>query len=586
MSDEDKMLVICPYDDCDGKFNLAKNLAGRKVKCFRCHRRFIVGEDGAPGRKLDKDDTGSTVGTEALEPIGGGTSAPEPAKKGPAVEDSSPAADDGGLMEMDDGLSMDAGSPQEEEKDDGMSMDAGTPEEEAKEEAAPPSDEDDDFGGMSLDVSSDPEPSPAPDLGGEEEFNINVPPGGVDLGLGDEGSGGGDDMFGNLSVDAPESEAPADDMGLEDALPPEPAAPAAGPPDDVLGLGEPKEEASFDDMSIDAPEPEPEPEPSPAEDDATGMTCPSCNAACQPGQIGCLVCGASFGGDAPGKKSGGFKLSKKQGIAALVILCPLIAIVTFRFTASSRMNSTIAEIGREEVPTSFSDLQESYSIADGEDNAADNYTQAFAAFEESTESPLSDVPLPIPAREITDETGEMARKSLDATKKAFTLISDGGKIEKCSYSVDLSKGLLAETPHLEQIENAFIALQWQAAYLAHRRNAKGAVQTVIDSLRLAESLSGEPLAKSHLAYAKGINTTVNTLAQVLSRVVVDAKSLNKLKSAFAEAETTLQEGLATAVGGEVALAAEISKMSDEDLKAQLKDFGGLGSVSTVYNLTG
>ncbi|MDP7249350.1 MAG: hypothetical protein QGF00_07105 [Planctomycetota bacterium] len=568
MSDEDKMLVTCPYDDCDGKFNLAKNLGGRKVKCFRCHRRFIVGEDGASGRKLDKDDTGSTVGTEALEPISGGTDAPEPAKKEPAVEDSSPAADDGGLMEMDAGLSMDAGSPQEEEK----------------EGAAPPPDGDDDFGGMSLDVSSGPEPAPAPDPGGEEEFNITVPPGGVDLGLGDQGSGGGDDMFGNLSVDAPESEAPADDMGLEDALPPEPAAPAAGPPDDVLGLGEPKEETSFDDMSIDAPEPEPE--PSPAEDEAPALTCPACNAACQPGQVGCLVCGASFGGDAPGKKSGGFKLSKKQGIAALVILCPLIAIVTFRYTASSRMNSTIAEIGREGVPTSFTDLQESYSIADGEDNAAENYTQAFAVFEESTESPLSDVPLPIPAREITDETGEMARKSLDATKKAFTLISDGGKIEKCSYSVDLSKGLLAETPHLEQIENAFIALQWQAAYLAHRRDAKEAVQTVIDSLRLAESLSSEPFSKSHLAYAKGINTTVNTLAQVLSRVVVDAKSLNKLKSAFAEAETTLQEGLATAVGGEVALAAEISKMSDEDLKAQLKDFGGLGSVSTLYNLTG
>ena len=582
MSDEEKLLVICPYEDCEGKFNLAKTLSGRKVKCFRCHRRFIVGDDGLPGRKLDKDDPNAepTVGTEALEPISGGTDTLKPVKKdSEALEpvgagDSSEPADDDGVMEMGDDM-VDEDEPAEKEK------------------AAPAPDGDDDFGGMSLDVSAGPEPSPAMgmNLGSEpgEEFNINVPAGGVDLGLGDSDSGGGDDMFGNLSIDGPKSAAPADDMGLEDALPQESMTPAVPPPAGNLGLGlgEPEQKEDFGEMSIDAPEPEPEPEPSPAEGEAPGITCPSCGAACQPGQVGCLVCGASFGGTVgKDKKLGGLKISKKHIIAALVILCPLIALMTFRYTASSRLNSLIAEIRREGMPTSLAELQQSYSIADGADNAADIYAKAFEILEVSTESPFSDLALPFPASPITNETNDQARKSLNATKQAFILIHEAGSKEDCSYPFDLTKGLIAETPHLAQIDSAILALQWQATYLAHRRDAKGATLAVIDSLRLAESLRNEPLAKSHLAYTRGINTTVNTLAQVLSRVVLDAKSLNMLKGVFIKAESTLQEGLATAVGGEVALAAEISRMSKEELKSQLKDVVDLGSASTFYNLTG
>ncbi|MDA0840259.1 MAG: hypothetical protein O3B01_20495 [Planctomycetota bacterium] len=544
MPDEEKILVICPYEDCEAKFNLAKTLSGRKVKCFHCHRRFIVGKDGVPGRKLDKADAsaGPTVSAEALEPISGATEKKEEQK-------AEPAAPDG----------------------------------------------DDPFGGLSLDVSADPQPPPGMglDLGGspDEEFKINVPPGGVNLGLGEPDSGGGDDMFGSLSIDAPKSPAPAESKGVKGSQSGQSKSPAAVPPRAAnldLGLGEPKQDDDFGEMTIDAPKKEPKPEAPPEAKGGPGVKCPACGAPCQPGQTGCLVCGASLGGKVGegGKKIGGSKVSKRQLIAALVILCPLIGILTFRYTASSQLNSQIAEIGKEGIPTNFAELQQSYSVADGTENAAGLYAQAFEIFESSTESPFSGIPLPIPSRPIPDETDDQVRKILDATKQAFILIHDAGTKAHCSYPVDLSKGLLAETSHLSKIESAILALQWQATYLAHRRNARGATQTVIDSLRLAESLSNEPLTRSHLVYAKGVTTTVDTLAQVLSRVEHDTNSLAMLQSAFTKAETTLQESLATAVGGELALGAELSKMSDEDLKAQLKDFGDLGSVSTLYNLSG
>ena len=85
MATESKIEVDCPYEDCDRNFNLKADLVGKKVKCDKCKRRFIVGAEGMPSGKVDESQTtaGSTKnleaqdsGSEALEPV---DSALEPA---------------------------------------------------------------------------------------------------------------------------------------------------------------------------------------------------------------------------------------------------------------------------------------------------------------------------------------------------------------------------------------------------------------------------------------------------------------------------------------------------------------------------
>ena len=56
----DKIQTDCPYDDCDRSFSLDTTFVGKKVRCDKCRRRFIVGSESAPSEKILEEQTAST----------------------------------------------------------------------------------------------------------------------------------------------------------------------------------------------------------------------------------------------------------------------------------------------------------------------------------------------------------------------------------------------------------------------------------------------------------------------------------------------------------------------------------------------
>jgi len=120
---DDKLRITCPYEDCRQRFKLGANLAGKKVKCANCRRRFLTpAVAGAPALKVP--DTETSMG--ALEPITKATGALEPAtkvtstlkpKKGAhkqatsALEPISGSAPAKPAMADDMGLSLDTSAP-------------------------------------------------------------------------------------------------------------------------------------------------------------------------------------------------------------------------------------------------------------------------------------------------------------------------------------------------------------------------------------------------------------------------------------------------------------------------------------------
>jgi hypothetical protein len=84
------MEVLCPYGDCKTIFVIPASYAGKKVKCAKCKRRFLVGATpGAPSRKVDDGEAARIQGPtravpaqDALERVGAGD-ALEPISKTP-----------------------------------------------------------------------------------------------------------------------------------------------------------------------------------------------------------------------------------------------------------------------------------------------------------------------------------------------------------------------------------------------------------------------------------------------------------------------------------------------------------------------
>ena len=94
----DRIPASCPYEDCGTSFRLAPELRGRKVKCPKCQRRFVVSPTpGAPSQKVDderarqiEDPTRKLAAADALEPISKGEPQ-HPAPKDDALEPSRPS---------------------------------------------------------------------------------------------------------------------------------------------------------------------------------------------------------------------------------------------------------------------------------------------------------------------------------------------------------------------------------------------------------------------------------------------------------------------------------------------------------------
>ncbi|MBI2194281.1 MAG: hypothetical protein HYU36_20075 [Planctomycetes bacterium] len=95
---EGQICVECPYEDCQRKFWLDEALAGKKVRCDKCHRRFVVSSSpGIPCTRLDsaltrphekKKKKSRPPSASALEPLSPLEAArPDAAPPPPEIED-------------------------------------------------------------------------------------------------------------------------------------------------------------------------------------------------------------------------------------------------------------------------------------------------------------------------------------------------------------------------------------------------------------------------------------------------------------------------------------------------------------------
>ncbi len=294
---DDKIRITCPYEDCGQRFKLGASLAGKKVKCAKCRRRFLTpAKPGAPALKVAADSQTKTGATGALEPVTKGTGALEPISKGTGALEPKTGAQKPATSALEP---MSGKAPAQPAADDmGLSLDTSATTGSGPQPAA-----DDDMSLAGIDVSK-PRTTLPDDAGFADPItSAEEAAGDMSLGLAD-------------SPPATSSAPGLDDDMLEGIDVNRPATTSAT-------AGTPLQSVDDMEMGLDTPAPSTGAEPVQFSDEPEqeASTCPKCHGPVVATFQRCPTCGTKIGGAA---KSGAAKGPKRKlpifKIAALLML--------------------------------------------------------------------------------------------------------------------------------------------------------------------------------------------------------------------------------------------------------------------------
>jgi hypothetical protein len=183
-------------------------------------------------------------------------------------------------------------------------------------------------------------------------------------------------------------------------------------------------------------------------------------------------------------------------------------------------------------PTSLAELSEYHKLPAGVPNAAEMYTQAFAAFvlpPEADPSFWGMAGLPERGAPLSEATVRLVSESLAENQRCLALLHQAGAIEQCRYEWDLTKPL----PDFTIMGDCSRLHQFAALLHAHQGQIEEALACIKDGLRLGESLRRQPLAISQTVRGYNDGKALRALERVLCRVVLTDRQLINLDNVLA-----------------------------------------------------
>ena len=184
-------------------------------------------------------------------------------------------------------------------------------------------------------------------------------------------------------------------------------------------------------------------------------------------------------------------------------------------TTAAVISNKLAAIAAAGEPVSFADLSKWYIEPPPGANAAEIYTQAFAAL--TADDPDSAV-------------------YVSKNQKALALLLQAAGRKACRYPIDLNHGLDASLPHLPKFKNSAILLSSAANIEAGAGRTTTATKDILAGIQLSRSAENEPTMISRLVELSSLAITVRGLEQVLNRRVLSADQLLEIQNALHNAE--------------------------------------------------
>jgi hypothetical protein len=190
-------------------------------------------------------------------------------------------------------------------------------------------------------------------------------------------------------------------------------------------------------------------------------------------------------------------------------------------------------------PTSFGELEASAALPEGVCNAADVYERACAAFVPPGDR--AKVPLlgraELPARGVSlpEAIAEALAECLVSNRECLSLLREAGAIGGCHYR----RGLKELLPNAAGLRRCAQLLRLNTLLLGHHGDLDGAVLSVRDGLRLADSLRRGPVLLSYLVRMGFHSEALKGLEWVVVATSLTDRHLTELDGILAASARTL-----------------------------------------------
>jgi hypothetical protein len=240
-------------------------------------------------------------------------------------------------------------------------------------------------------------------------------------------------------------------------------------------------------------------------------------------------------------------------VVVVLVVLPIIGIILFHLTTGSAINKRMAELRAQRQPVTLKELNESYTLPVGVENAAYFYLDAIDRLAKWSNEDKNRLPvvghasLPSRAEPISDANQVLAQQYLSDNKDALTILHEAAVLTHARYPLDFTQGQNMSIPWLSSVRDCARLLKLEALICVENGDPNRAVESVQACLALTGSLKA-PLLIEHLVRIAVLGLSYQTLERILSRCALTDEQLGGLIQILDTVESTA--GLKNAFIGE------------------------------------
>lgn len=230
-----------------------------------------------------------------------------------------------------------------------------------------------------------------------------------------------------------------------------------------------------------------------------------------------------------------------HGIVALLLLL----FVLFRISGGYKLKKRLQVLQSRRHPVTLEDLERSYSLPAGAQNAADVYLAAFSNYKKWDRDAMSAIPITgrasMPARTepLDAQTRQHVNRFLSDNEQALSLLYKAASIEHCRYPDDLTQ---VSNPIRyrrydmgNDVRTAAQLLRLEALIASENKDVDKFLASISTSLALAGSLNG-PLMIHRLTHDDVLGHTYRSIERAINRTPLTDEQLLRLSVLVKESD--------------------------------------------------
>ena len=175
-------------------------------------------------------------------------------------------------------------------------------------------------------------------------------------------------------------------------------------------------------------------------------------------------------------------------VLILLLLIGICAFAVFRLRLKWKLNARIEVIRAAGYPVTCAELDASYSIPFGAENAALEILDALSLIQEWNKKENEALPLvgraELPARTepLTDEMKTLIAECVADNNETLALLHSSAEIEHCRYPVDFTAGFATTLNYLPNMRRAIMLLNLEALLHAENNDTDAAIRSIVSGL--------------------------------------------------------------------------------------------------------